>query len=72
MEADLDDNRLPPGSEHVGQPAVISGIDFVEGQDNHYLTAVCTKVNAFGMNVWLEDFPVPGTPDYVWNPRDLP
>eukprot|EP00975_Prorocentrum_lima_P036751 7731968-Prorocentrum_lima.AAC.1 len=72
MEADPDDSNLPPGAEHVGQPAEVTGINFVDGQDNNYLTAVCTKVNALGMNLWLSDFPVPGTPDYFWNPRDLP
>eukprot|EP00975_Prorocentrum_lima_P012987 2757652-Prorocentrum_lima.AAC.1 len=24
------------------------------------------------MNLWLEDFPVPGSADYYWNARDLP
>ena len=80
---DMDDGQLPPDAEHVGQgrKSFPQAPPFPQGLDAHqvkwqnaqaYLSAISTKLNNLGMNVWPNDFPQQNVPDFFYSPRDLP
>ena len=74
MSCDVDDGRLPPDAEHVAQPVLPPpGLQGAERDaEDQYITEVCIRVNNLGMDIWRDNLPTQDSPDYWWNPRDLP
>ena len=75
LNQDMDDSTLPPGAEHVAQPAGPQQLppgDAPGITDDSYVTSYCQKINDMGMNARVQDFPQEGAEDYAYNLKDLP
>ena len=61
-----DDATLPLAAEHVAQPLEAAPLPPADpAEEDAYITEVCTRVNALGMDIWKSNnFPQEHMPDY--------